>query len=332
MELDSKLNEGDKLFLFSDFPYDYEIFPLKITDGVDLIRRPTEHELYQIDNEDRYHPYRYVLPMINYGSNPPQRCIRISSNIRNQDALFFQIILALRLVKPIKIGFSGSFIYTKSDTCKLPVLYWLFTRINVGDKHHNEKYTAEDFKLATKILKKIRGFKNKPHLYSRISMAIDSFGQATTWGTTSYSMAYQELFTCLGILFASEHKAEELGKLVYSFLKNVVPRSSYIGEWVSKNYEKKRNKIAHGNPEFWMSNNQFRPGVSLRKYEELLKLHGIVRLCLLGFLGLKYDQLKDHNQRKLNKLKDFLSKLSASPIFLTNPKIRTDHPYQKGRY
>jgi len=204
------LNDGDKFFLFSEFPYDYKVFPLPILKGIDLTWRPSEHELYQIDNEDRLYPYRYILPMINCGINPPNACIRISSNIRNQDELFFQTILALRLVKHLRIGFSGSFIHTKNKPCDSLHLHWLSTKINVGD--HNETYTAEDFKVAVEILKKIRKFKNKPKLYSRISLAIDSFSQIAVSGATSYSMVYQELFSCLGILFGSEHNAEKLVK------------------------------------------------------------------------------------------------------------------------
>jgi hypothetical protein len=318
------LKDGDKFFLFSEFPYNYEIFPLSIIKGVSLTRRPSEHELYSLDNEYKMYPYRYILPMINLNIPAPQACFKISSNIHDQDELFSQFVIALYLVKSLRIGFSGSFIYTINEPCCLPELHHLNTTINSGN---NEKYTADDIKEAVKIFKRIRKLKRNPRIYCRMVMAISSLEQII-W-TKSYSMVYQELFACLGILFAAEPDGENLGNFVRDFLSSIdSQRAAKIGKWVCDEYRQGRSKLAHGNPAFWKTaQKQFSFYVGSGRYKKILKLYGVVKLCFLGFLGLPLSQLREYSEKGENKAKAYLKGLKASNCFLPNLTIRIDHKY-----
>jgi hypothetical protein len=317
MIFESKLEEGDKIFLFSHFSYDYEVLPFTIIDGADFIIRPSEQDLYNINDRDK--PYRYALPLLNLSIGIPHVCIRISSKHSKQDELFGDIILALRLLRPLNIGISGSFSYHKEQPCADPALNPLITMINTSSLHKglvsNDCYTSDDFKAIAKLLKKIRGFRKK---FRRLKTALNSFGHVTIGVSKSYSMMYQELFACLGMLFGSEHKAKNLGNHAARFLK-----SKKIGEWVEFNYCKKRNNVVHGNPEFWIPQQRFSSFVSMKKQEDLFNLHEIVRWSLLGFIGMKYRELDGYNEKCLNKLRDnTLSKIFASPMFLKNQAMK----------
>lgn len=331
MNLESSLNEGDKIFLFSEFSYDFKTLPLQIVEGVDLIYTPSEYELYSLDNNDK--PFRYVNPLLNIPACGIKKCcIRISSKIKNQDEIFWQIILAFRLIKPLFIGISGSFKYTENDKCSEPSLYWIFSRINSASLQNgiqkDEVYSAEDFKIVAKILKQIRvSIKH----FKRLKLAIASFTQITSGQSISYSMLYHELFACLEALFGSPYSGYFLSKRAYGFLQD---QNCIVGcdfkKWLEEEYKNGRNNVSHGNPDYWMVKNKVQLSISGKRYSDLLKLHEIARLCILGFLGLRYTQLKGYNDTFEQKT-TFFNELRASSLFLKNQKMFEKHLYVKNK-
>jgi hypothetical protein len=273
--------------------------------------------LYNID--DRNKPYRYVLPLLNIRIGVPSACIRISSKYQKQEELFGDIILALRLLRPLTIEISGAFHYQKEDHCANPSLYTLITMINIENFHgHNACdlcYTADDFKSVARLLKKFRGHKKK---FKRLKLALNSFGQVTIGASRTYSMMYQELFACLGALFGSEHEADRLQTRVDNFFGR-----NDLGQWVGLNYQKKRNFIVHGNPLFWRSQKYDSSRVNLKRQIDLFNLHEIVRWSLLGFLGKTYGELERYNEKSLNKLQnEVLPNIKASKVFLQNQTMK----------
>lgn len=335
---DTILNDGDTFFLFAHFPYDYsDSLPLQIIKGVDLVSRPVEWELVDAVSSagDKYRPYCYVLPLQSLPVGSPLACIRISSNIPDPHAMFWQVILALRLIKPLQIGVSGAFTYTSNISMQHPGLYWIFTPLNCSNVCNsldpNNCYTGEDFIIAAQLLKEFQRINSQAQSLSRMALALDSFGQVTIGRSTSYSMIYLGLFASLESLFYSVAKAERLGPCVSNFLASVMPREEAfaIGEWVEAEYGKGRNNLSHGNPYYYMEKGQFCPGISCDRYSELLKLHEIVRICLLAFLGLTDDELRKHSMIKSKSVENNSAPILGSKIYLANIKMRLDHPYYR---
>jgi hypothetical protein len=335
----SKLQDGDKIFLFTAFSYDYSMLPLNIMEGVDLIKRPEEDDLYSVSDVIR--PYCYALPALSVNMPVPHVCIRISSKYSNQDEIFWDLILALRLLKPLHIGVSGSFIYSAVDKCANPALYNLFSVLNAEDIYKisrpeathrpSYQYMSADFKIVAQLLKKIRSLRCKPSKNKRLLNALHSFGSITRGQGTTYSIIFDELFKVLGSLFASA-KSARLGYSVDEFFMDVQLRKKTWGKWVTLQYTNKRNKVSHGNPMYLMSGNKFSFLIGKTQYYDLFKLHEIARLSLLGFLGLSNKQLDGHSQKtvadqeNLEKSKNFLKQLKTSPEFLKNQTMWAKKP------
>lgn len=320
MFLQSKLKNGDKIFIFEKFQCSLQTLPFTIVDGIDLICTPHEDKLYSPSSHDK--PLRYAVPSLNVPSTGARNIsIRISAKLENQDEMFCSIILAFQLRKPLCIGISGSFTHTKKDRCSKPTLYSKFSIINsrmpLNRSPKKEQYDYEDFKIAAQIFKKLELLKKT---FPRIVIALNSYLHVTIGGSTSYPMLFLELFLCLESLFASPGKGKELGQIVGSFLKKINPEYKWVEKWIIDQYIK-RNDLAHGYPQFLMIENQFQDSVSSEQYWELVKLYEITRFCLLGILGLEIEQLQSYKIITKAKLYKKLLELTPSKVFVENQKM-----------
>jgi hypothetical protein len=325
---------SDRLFVFSQFPYDYAHFPLEITAGISLVQRPG----HGVISEESLALYRYALPELNIpGVGCPNACIRISSQVKNQNKAFWLFLFSLRLVRPLQIGVSGSFLVMQNHITD-PALYRISARINLGSPGPSptnlEIYQLNDIKNAAKIYKKLCQIlqKSNKKRYRRIINAINDFSAITTGQISLYSIIYSSLFSVLDGLFGSPAKGKQLGNRVQHFLEKIYPKPKHLGDWISVRYTEKRNPGSHGNPDFWLtsSGKYYQTDITQKKYSEILKLHEIVRLSFLGLLGFGPRILEEHSQIAWD-FNSFFQKNQASHVFLVGQKPYLNHPYRSRR-
>ncbi|TET36750.1 hypothetical protein E3J61_00310 [Candidatus Dependentiae bacterium] len=336
----SELMVGDRVFLFK---YQHwgglgvpDALPFTIAKGIQLILCPEKYW----NNDDALNSYRFIFPEANFNERPFNLSVCISQKVENQDEVFSDFILALRLVKPLPIHVSGAFTYQGKNRFDNPVLWWRQTIINTGFPRKTgriDQYNEDDFKKARNIYGRIQELKKHPRKYRRLLWAIIWFQEVTLGVSTSYSMLYQDLFVSLEGFFGSPGKATKLGQRVSGFLAGIYSpaKAERLGEFIYDQYEKKRNNISHGNPAFNASIG--RGSLSLAKYRELLKIHEIARVTLLGFLGWNEGWLKEHSlvefgPSKRGEFDNFFSDKKASSLFLgNNKKLCLQIPYESRR-
>ncbi len=336
----SLLKAGDRIFLFNDLPGTPNALPFSIAKGIQLILCPSE---YWNNDDDALKSYRYIFPLANFNIPCRNISICISQHIDNQDEAFSLFLLALRLVKPLPINVSGAFTYLNKnqfDENSL-LLLWRQTLINSGFPYKTglkDEYNNNDFNRAKHLYNRILDLKKHPRQYRRLLWAIIWFKEVTLGVSNSYSMLYQGLFSSLEAFFGSPSKAKILKNRVSTFLTKIYGnhRAKVLGEFIYNEYKNKRNKVSHGNPLFHSTNVKLSSPLPLKKYKELLKLHEITRITLLGFLGWNEIQLKKHSSiefgpQKLEEFNNFFQNEKASTLFLCNKKMYLQHPYKSNK-
>lgn len=261
---ESKIDMGDKLFLFFKFPYDYSGgLPVSLMEGVDLISRPSPEERAEL---------RYVLPQLNLRVGAPRACIRISSMHAERERLFWTIIFALQLVKPLHIGVSG---WLTDKACAL------LTRITVfrNDKFLDD-YCLADLEEAMRFVAKIRSIK-RLNKNNGILTGLNMLMSVTNGQSTSFFMLYNALFSSLEALYETgrgSDKARRLRERITSYL-------SENFEWIEQEYKSGRNPSSHGVSDFWadkQGNLSF--SVTDEQYKKLCELYEIACKTILRYL------------------------------------------------
>ncbi len=262
---ESKIDLGDKLFLFFQFPYDYSGgLPVSLMEGVDLISRPYPEERAEL---------RYVLPQLNLvGVGVPHACIRISSMHTERDCLFWTIIFALQLVKPLHIGVSGWL------TDKVSALLTIITVFRNNKDLDN--YCLADLEEAMRLVAKIGGIK-RCNRNNGILTGLNILMSVTNGQSTSFFMLYNALFSALEALYETgrgSDKARRLRERITSYL-------SENFEWIEQEYKSGRNPSSHGVSDFWtdkQGNLSF--SVTDEQYKKLCELHKIACETILRYL------------------------------------------------
>ncbi len=299
-----------KVYLFAKFPYDYKtIPPVDILDGVVLERKfnPSliySHSTYQENKHLR--PYEYVLPAINMFPLP-NVSIQISLAIHNPDQLFWTFMLALRLIKNLEINVSGSFIYSEEDPCASPTLYNIATQINFNP--NNDSYNFNDFVIAAELVNKIISLQNQEDQFKRLTHSIVLFAQVATGRSTSYQMMYLALWSSLDGLLGSPGEAKNLSATWKDFFKDQINNFDEISTFIEKRYANGRNLLSHGNVQFWKNYTE-------NQDVELAVLYDIVKITILGFIGLTNEELRKISVNSAKKIQNAIRCNKASRYYL----------------
>lgn len=282
---------------------------------VQLIRRPSISDLRKEDDKDQY---RYILPESNLSSCAvPQVSIAVSGD--EKERLFWETILCLRLVIPLRIGVSGFLDYENipDQLCDSFGLHRDFTVLNYEnflrccddsiDRNGlscSEKYKSANFKEVNAIFKYIRDLKAQKDSYQRIVTAINMFADITNGSCTSYWMLHQGLLSCLECLVGSPGKGDKLGELVSPIVRD---HFSDVENFIKEEYKNKRNHIAHGNPQFFSQYGRLDFSVSKEDYIKLYKLHEITRCAIRRFLLMPKEDLVRYSKKINSKpTQDFI--------------------------
>jgi hypothetical protein len=273
------VTEKDTVLLFHGFPYDFERdLPIQIVSGLHFAETP-----WKVLSSAK-HPWAcYVLPGYDMGLRAVHCCLVSPFSEppylgRPRNTLFFEFVAAMRLKAPIGIEISGSFEVGNDEfAINNPALYVIKSP---WQPNHMARYSASDIEEAIEIFK--AACVASEDQFERLKLAIVLFSQVTNGFSKSLQMAYLALFAALEALFAPNgNKAATLATRVSNFLKPCDPRNE-LREWLKNEYEKGRNKLAHGNLPISPDDN-----AAEEKRKSFGLLHEVVRLSLLGFLSME---------------------------------------------
>jgi len=230
--------------------------------------------------------------------------------------LLFVSLSALRLRAPLGIHIAGSF--TLGPTDKPIVECNLYELRSPWQSQRERHYTPTDISAAAEIASRMIEIDNLG--YKRITTALVYFSQVTVGLSQSFQLSYIGLFAALEALFVlTGNKAATLGARVSSFLA-ACDFPEDLEQWLSKEYRVGRNNIAHGVHEV-----SFRTRLEDARGRAFGRLHEIVRLCILGFIALRDEQLSALSTMTGNKLQKELANLGlASGRFIEGQRMCLD--------
>ncbi|HMH08763.1 MAG TPA: hypothetical protein VK579_18955 [Terriglobales bacterium] len=262
-----------------------------------------------------------ILPGYHLRPSPPRNhcCLRsydVSIPHFGPDTLLFVSLSALRLRAPLGMHIAGSFTLGPTDNqISKSNLYQLRSPWQPQRERH---YTPTDISAAADIASRLIQIDNLG--YKRITTALVYFSQVTVGLSESFQLSYLGLFAALEALFVlTGNKAATLGARVSSFLAAFDFPEDLV-QWLSKEYRVGRNNIAHGVHEV-----SFRTGLSDVRGRAFGRLHEIVRLCILGFMALRDEQLNALSTMTGTKLQKALDTLGpASGRFIEGQRMCLD--------
>lgn len=319
-------NEGDSCYLFTEFPWHtslYDLFPLKIMEGVYLTQVPS-HVLSMPRNLTTSSIYKnialteWVASGFNLQLGPSKVCIHIANFIppETRDKIFWSIIGSLFLVKPLFIHVSGSFIYgNEIEWMKNPGKHDLRSNFyfdtpafsNLSENWN--KYNFQDIESLKFILPHFLSYylsnKNPRYFYN-----IQIYLQAIIFEKLSYkSSIYSKLFPLADSLAGnhSEANANKISIRLSNFLTDIPLYNNHV---VSKEIIKQRLFhiwSLHRVPELhghlkesmtpkaeFISLNKFEIFPDDADYKDLSDLVDIVRVTFLKTLLLKEENLREY--------------------------------------
>jgi len=307
----------DVFLLFDELPFDFTgQLPLALGPGVCLDDTP-----WGLLNAVPPALADYILP--GYHLRPSLRqnhcCLRsYDASIPHfrPDTLLFVSLSALRLRAPLGIHIAGSFTLGPTDN---PIskcnLYQLMSPWQPPRERH---YTPTDISAAADIASRLIEIDNLG--YKRITTALVYFSQVTVGLSQSFQLSYLGLFAALEALFVlTGNKAAALGARVSSFLA-AFDFPEDLEQWLSKEYRVGGNNIAHGVHEV-----SFGTTLQDGRGQTFGRLHEIVRLCILGFMALRDEQLSALSTMTGPKLQKALDSLEpASGRFIAGQRMCLD--------
>jgi hypothetical protein len=303
---------GDLYLLFHKLPFDFGTdLPLDLGPGVCLDSTPQ----YLLDKAEPALA-SYVLPGYNLPSSGLNNCcLRCYSDgapdLSPADLLFISL-LALRLRAPIGISIAGRFkLGPEHDPIGEPTLYQTHSS---WQPRQGESYSSNDIIKAAAITRRL--IQVSGHGYNRIVTSIVFFSHVTL--SNSFQLSYLGLFAGLEALFVPEGKGKgnKLGRRISRFLgKASFPAD--LGKWIEREYNFGRNKLAHGVHDASL-------GTVMRtaNSDAFGRLHEIARLCILGFISMKDNELSRLSSMTGTSLQAELDKLpSASGPFVEGQQM-----------
>ena len=275
---------GDHYLLFHNLPYDFSAdLPLALGGGVCLEYTPQQWLEAAEDGLAAYLIPGYGLP----GMGLNNCCLRgyASSgpgiNVTPVDLLFLSLI-ALRLHEPTAMQIAGQFRLGRDEDRLLePTLYQLSASVPA----RGLPYKPSDIAIAAAIADRMLAIDRND--FRRLQTALIFFGQVTLGVSKSFQLSHLGLFAALEALFVpSGNKAAGLSRRVSRFLEGFQAPDG-TEAWVKREYVNGRNRLAHG-----VHGATFGTRLEPSNREAFVKLHEIVRFCLLGFLSLDDQMLR----------------------------------------
>lgn len=303
---------GDLYLLFHKLPFDFgRDLPLDLGPGVCLDSTPQ-------NLLDKVEPALadYLLPGHNLPgiglNNCCLRCYSDGAPCLSPPDHFFVALLALRLRAPIGISIAGRFkLGPKHDPISDPTLYQ--TRSS-WQPRQNKSYSSNDIAVSAAITRRL--IQVSQNGYKRIVTSIVFFSHITF--SKSFQLSYLGLFAALEALFVPEGKGKGniLGRRISSFLKGYSFPVD-LEDWIKTEYSFGRNKLAHGVHDASL-------GTEIRSAnaQAFGRLHEIARLCILGFISMKDNELSRLSSMTGNSLQSELDSLpSASGQFIRKQQM-----------
>jgi hypothetical protein len=302
---------GDEFQLFMQLPFDFcsGSLPIELLPNVFFDDTPQDVLLSAPRELVSFILPTYGLP----GAGIVNGCLHYTGRGTNQlpaRSLFSMSIIALRLRKPLPIIRAGQFTFGKGDD---PIQDPRLLHLTSAWQPKQAAYEAKDVLAASAIAGRLMEILAQTNVHRpNLAGAVTYFSQVTTGLVQSLQLASLGLWASLEALFLPHNDGETtLARRVSTYLSGF-DFSVDLEEWVKSEYRRRRNAYAHGlhvvQP--WKPDTDPPPrafGI----------LHEIVRLCILGFLGMdKQVLLGLQNSRKAD-LKRCLDGLSpASCRFL----------------
>lgn len=321
---DNHFNKGDKCFLFSHFPLDYSLFdklPLKICRGVSIVGTP-HHALCKAagknaDENENLALASYVYPEYALKCGSVHACIKIDKDIPDdqKDRLFWLMVGALAIVKPIFIDISGAFVYGDQDgfICKPERLNYrsnlsldaIKQQCNLD--HNFFRYNLHDFELVKiifpKLLNIFRLRESSPRPFFNLMM----FFQLALWEKLNYeSTLFSKLFPLVDSFAGnpSYRQNEKVSSRLANFLSDV----PYQLDQKQLSNEKIKNRLKyiweihrypelHGHlklPSSQSMSNQVQSNFNFTK--DLFDLFEISRLCIYKMLLLSESDFESYSK------------------------------------
>lgn len=295
---------GDVFLLFHSLPFDFSAeLPLALGSSVCLEATPQQW----LDSAENGIA-DFLLPGYSLsGMGINNCCLRCyarsipSTNLISKNLLFLSV-LALRLHDPIGIRIGGQFLLGEEGNRILePALYQLSSR----GPTNQHAYTPKALEVVATIADRLLSVEQQD--FTKLQTALIFFSQVTTGMCSSFQLCHLGLFAALEALFVpSGNKALTLSRRVSSFLKDFhfpEPMENRIKD----EYINGRHKLAHG-----IHNATLGASLTLSRHVAFIRLHEITRLCLLGFLSLENQKLKELSCGSGNIIQQAIGNLGAA--------------------
>jgi hypothetical protein len=342
----TSLKQGDKIFLFYDFPIAdelYEKLPLTITSGIQLIKSPSlDNASGSDDIKENLALAGYVYP--GYGLRGTKLCpvsIKIDANIHvsneKMDLLFWSTILAFIITKPLFIHVIGFYIhgengFHKGQCNRIDLRSNISLDVLAQDNQENLQYATENLAQVINLLPQIYNLLDSPDKHPRAYYNLVTFlAVAITEKLYLESTAFSRLFTVLDSFSGNTNNKHNV-RISSRVANFIIDKSASqpvdelkLQKYLQDQWEIHRTPDIHGHVKLICPDptqpqkNTF----NLNYTEDLFNIFEITRFALLKMLLLPDNDFNSYSKIPLQKFAQqdqdqSLRNQAAETFFATN--------------